>query len=184
MCAGDGIGGEDFAIGGAAAVEIGAVPGRLPHIGITLRVFPGGVDLSADGIGFADEVASAALGRVRIAGDAWRHGDAVFLGGESGALHLGAQIAATARTGGNHRRDQSRQNHETNGILPLVGRYRMHETQTLLPDQSSQSLRPLPPEGLSMVATGLICFKLRRIRKAIQTPAIATGNHIKISLYP
>jgi hypothetical protein len=54
----------------------------------------------------------------------------------------------------------------------------------LLLDQSSRSVRPLPQESQSMVAAGLICFKLRGNEQAIQADAIASGNHIKISLYP
>ena len=77
MRAGNGVGGEDFAVGGAAAVEIGAVPGCF-SLGDIIGLLARRIGLAADLIGIADEIAAATLGRIGIVGDARRDGDAEF----------------------------------------------------------------------------------------------------------
>ena len=96
MRAGNGVGGEDLAVGGAAAVEIGAVPGGdagRDVVGLVGR----DVGLAADGIGLAHHVAPAAARRMRVVGDARRNGNAV-LGRREGAALDGRRRCRHRRT--------------------------------------------------------------------------------------
>ena len=92
-------------------MEIIAVPGRAAGRDIADRVLDRFIDFATYGVGFADHVAAAALGRVLGIGDAGADGDAELLGAEGGALDMRhrSSVAAARRDDRRHENGENKQ---------------------------------------------------------------------------
>src|SRR5690606_39174291 len=127
MSGGAVVGREDLAIGGAAAVEIGAIPGSGAGRRI-VRIVLRHIGLAAHRLWLADLLAPPPTWWTASGGHSGRPGDAIFLGGEGAALPRCGR-PADGGAGGVYGEKKGRKSNYTDGAA-LGGRHGTQHSTT------------------------------------------------------